>query len=909
MSKNPLFPIVEVLPELLARLQEHPRLVLEAPPGAGKTTQVPPYLLDAPWLAGRKILMLEPRRIAARAAAEFMAAQRGERVGETVGYRIRFESKVSARTRIEVVTEGILTRLIQSDPELSDIGAILFDEFHERHLHGDLGAALALDVQASLRPDLRLVIMSATLDGEKVARWFDAARLTSAGRSYPVRIEYPPAKANEEWPFQLRRVVEKALDETEGDLLVFLPGRREIERARLLLEPLSHRERAWGEGPGEAVRQSDPGPSSNGQEPECPEGQGRPRGTAPSGHFLPGGEGKSEGIREAITILPLHGELSLAEQHAALAPAASGTRRIVLATNVAESSITLPGIRAVIDLGLAREPRFDPNSGFTRLETVIISQASADQRAGRAGRVAAGAAYRLWPQSQRLEPSRRAEIAQVELSALALDLAAWGSADLRWLDPPPFGALAGARELLTEIGATDRDGRMTELGRAILAAGATPRLAAAVLRASRDDRALACDLLALIEARNPLRGEGGRSDDFRQRHAALLAYRREGGRAARTFSADAGALAAIEQSTGGWRRRFEVADGNARRSRPSALGPGPSNAPREHDSHNLAVGNILIHAFPDRIARQDPGNPRRYQLANGRGARLHENSLLYGEPWLVMLDLRFEERDSLVLSAAPFDADLLERDFPQLFARERVVRWNGENRAVEAFEEQRFAAIVLARRGVRADADDAAPALLAAVRELGLDALPWSEHARGLRLRVALLREACPELALPDLSDDALLGSLEEWLAPHLAGKTRLDALSAQQLGEALGAKLDYAQRRALDELAPEAFAVPSGNSKRLHYETGKPPVLAVKLQELFGLADTPRIAKGRVPALLHLLSPAQRPIQVTQDLRGFWERTYPEVKKELKGRYPRHPWPDDPWSAKATARAKPRGT
>ena len=887
VSKNLLFPIAEVLPELQARLQAHPRLVLEAPPGAGKTTQVPPALLDTPWLAGRRILMLEPRRIAARAAAEFMAAQRGERVGETVGYRIRFESKVSARTRIEVVTEGILTRMIQADPELTGIGAILFDEFHERHLHGDFGAALALDVQASLRPDLRLVIMSATLDGERVARWFGAPRLTSAGRSFPVRIEYPPAKANEDWPLHLRRIVERALTEIEGDVLVFLPGRREIERARQVLastqqsEPLSPWERGRGEGRAQAERPSDPRPSS-----------------APAGHLLPEGEGK-------IDVVPLHGELSLAEQHAALAPASPGTRRIVLATNVAESSVTLPGIRVVVDLGLAREPRFDPNSGFTRLETVSISQASADQRAGRAGRVAAGVAYRLWPQSQRLEPARRAEITQVELSALALDLAAWGATDLRWLDPPPPGALAGARELLTELGATDRDGRLTELGRAILAAGATPRLAAAVSRASPSDRALACDLLALIEARSPLRGERGRSDDFRQRHAALLAYRREGARAASTFGADAGALAAIEQAAAGWRRRFAVAEGEARHFQPSARSPQRSSAAPEA----LRVGNVLVHAFPDRIARQDPANPRRYQLANGRGARLHENTLLYGEPWLLVLDLRFEERDSLVLSAAPFDPDLLERDFPQLFERERRVRWNAESRAVEAFEERRFAAIVLERRSVPVGADDAVPALLAAVRELGLEALPWSEHARTLRARVALLREACPELGLPDVSDAALLATLDDWLAPHLAGKTRLDALSAQQLGEALGARLDYAQRRTVDELAPESLSVPSGNSKRLHYEPGKPPVLAVKLQELFGLADTPGIAKGRVPVLLHLLSPAQRPIQVTQDLRGFWERTYPEVKKELKGRYPRHPWPDDPWSAKATARAKPRGT
>jgi ATP-dependent helicase HrpB len=833
VHKSIELPIDEVLPELKARLARHSRLVLEAPPGAGKTTRVPLALLDTPWLAGRKILMLEPRRIAARAAAEFMAAQLGESVGERVGYRIRFEARVSARTRIEVVTEGILTRLIQSDAELADIGAILFDEFHERHLHGDFGAALALDVQASLRPDLRLLIMSATLDGERVARWFDASRLTSAGRSHPVRIEYPPARAQEEWPFQLRRIVEKALSETDGDVLVFLPGRGEIERTKQALAPVA----------------------------------------------LERGDG--------LEIVPLHGELSLIEQHAALASAPAGTRRVVLATNVAESSVTLPGIRAVIDLGVAREPRFDPNSGFTHLQTVTISQASADQRAGRAGRVAAGVAYRLWPQSQRLETSRRAEITQVELSALALELAAWGSADLRWLDAPPPGALASARELLIALGAVDADGRLTELGRSMLATGATPRLAAAVLRAPQSLRALACDLLALIDARSPLRGEHARSDAFAQRHAALLAWRR--GDAGRGADADTRALATIDQAATGWRRRFDV----------RATSHAPPGA--------LDIGNILIHAFPDRIARQDSANPRRYQLANGRGARLHENTLLYGEPWLVVIDLRFEDRDSLIFAAAPFDEALLERDFGERFVRERHVRWNRDTRAVEASEELRFAQIVLERRSVPTQADEALPALLAGVRELGLDALAWSEHTATLRMRVAMLRDACPELVLPDLSDAALLATLDDWLAPRLAGKTRLDALTSAQLGEALAAKLDYAQRRTVDDLAPEMLRVPSGNERHLQYEPGKPPVLAVKLQELFGLADTPRIAKGRVPVTLHLLSPAQRPIQVTQDLRGFWERTYPEVKKELKGRYPRHPWPDDPWSATPTARAKQR--
>ncbi|MBS0558022.1 MAG: ATP-dependent helicase HrpB [Proteobacteria bacterium] len=837
MMKSTHFPIHEVLPEILASLAQHPRLVLEAPPGAGKTTQVPLALLDADWLGDKKILVLEPRRIAARAAAEFMAAQLGQEVGATVGYRIRFEAKTSARTRIEVVTEGILTRLIQSDPELPGIGAILFDEFHERHLHGDLGAALALEVQSTLRPDLRLAIMSATLDGERIARWFDAPRITSAGRSFPVRIEYPTAKANEDWPFHLRRVVEVALRETDGDILAFLPGRREIEQASNALSPDSRRGRGLGEG---------------------------------------------------VQILALHGELALAEQHAALAPTRAGTRRIVLATNVAESSVTLPGIRAVIDSGLAREPRFDPNSGFSRLQTVNISQASADQRAGRAGRVAEGIAYRLWPQSLRLEPARRAEIAQVELSALALELAAWGSPDLHWLDAPPQGALASARDLLVLLGALDANARVTSLGRRMLTTGAAPRLTAMALRAPDAQRALACDLIALIEARNPLRGDGGRNDDFRARVAVLHAWRSDK-RGARHAGADPGALAAIDQAASGWRRRFDA----------------KSAAPNSHD--RLALGNLFVHAFPDRVAKQDGNDPHRYRLSNGRGAHLHPNTQLYGEPWLVVTDLRFDERDSLILAAAPFDADVLERDFSASFARERASRWNPYKRAVETFEERRFAQLVLERRGVPAKPEDALPALLCAVRDIGLATLPWSDHALALRGRVACLREWCPELELPDLTDAALLDSLEDWLAPYLAGKTRLDALSPTILGEALASRLTHAQRKLVDELAPESLTVPSGSHKRLHYEPGKPPVLAVKLQELFGLADTPRIARGKAAVVLHLLSPAQRPIQVTQDLRSFWERTYPDVKKELKGRYPRQHWPDDPWTATPTARAKPR--
>ncbi len=858
MTADPsLFPISPLLPEILATLAKQPRLVLEAPPGAGKTTQVPLALLEAPWLAGQKIVMLEPRRIAARSAAYFMARQLGEEIGQTVGYRIRFEAKVSAATRIEVVTEGILTRMIQDDPELAGIGAIVFDEFHERHLTGDLGAVLALEVQATLRPELRMVVMSATLDGERIAQWLDAPRLCSGGRSFPVHIAHPPARPQEGVEQHLVRVLWRALGEHDGDVLAFLPGRREIARTQALLANI-----------------------------------------------------QKAGDDTEIEVLALHGELSTGEQQAVLTAAPAGTRRIVLATNVAESSITLPGIRVVIDAGLAREPRFDPNSGFSRLQTVAISQASADQRAGRAGRVAAGTAYRLWPQSKRLQPARSAEILQAELSGLALELAAWGiAADsqdaLHWLDPPPGGALAQARAVLRQLAALDADGRITPLGRAMLALGATPRLAAAALRADAPMRPLLADLLALMEARSPLRGAQARSDDFRVRVAALHAWRNRRGM---TGDIDRGALAAIEQSSRAWRRRLElptaVSGARSSTSRAGDTGPWLSGVP---DSH--IVGDLLLHAFPDRVARRDEGQSLRYTLANGRGARLHENTELQGEPWLVVLDLRHETRDSLILAAAPFDPGVLERDFAPLFTRERSLSWNDERAAVEAHEEGRFAAIVLDRRRVPAKPEDALPALLAAVRVRGIDALPWTDHARRLRARMGALRAWMPELGLPDVSDAALLATLEHWLMPSLAGKSGLNALSGAELSQALAGLFDHSQRRLLDAQAPESLTVPSGQQRPLAYAEGEPPVLAVKLQELFGLAETPRVGGGRIAVTLHLLSPAGRPIQVTQDLRGFWERTYPEVKKELKGRYPRHPWPDDPWTATPTHRAKRRDT
>jgi ATP-dependent helicase HrpB len=557
----------------------------------------------------------------------------------------------------------------------------------------------------------------------------------------------------------------------------------------------------------------------------------------------------------------------------------------------------LPGVRVVIDGGLAREPRFDPNSGFSRLEVVAIAQASADQRAGRAGRVAAGWTYRLWPQSQRLEPQRRPEIAQVDLSGLALELAAWGNADLRFVDPPPPGALAAAHDLLRRLAALDGnegDGRITALGRRMLALGTHPRLAAMLLAPNNDgERALACDLAALLEARDPLRS---RSDALATRWQALAAFRN--GRV--PADASRAALAAIDAAARQWRRRLRI-----------DTAP-PGDAP----AHLL--GDLLLHAFPDRIAHRHAGDARRYQFANGRMARLFDDSALHGEPWIVASELRHEARDALILRAAPLDETRLQREFPQRFVEVDAVRWDAGKRALVAQRERRYERIVLdARPAGRVDPAQAAQALADAVRELGLEVLPWSDALRQWRARVVCLRQWLPELAaeLPELSDPALLATLDTWLRPAFAGKARLDALTAEEFAAALQSCVDWSLRQRIDRLAPTRIVVPSGMERRIEYAfdgdsgAARSPVLAVKLQELFGLADTPRIADGRVPLTLHLLSPAGRPLQVTQDLRGFWDRTWPEVRSEMKGRYPKHPWPEDPWNATATHRAKPRGS
>lgn len=821
------FPIDEILPALHQRLAEHPRLVLEAPPGAGKTTQVPLALLSAPWCTGR-VLMLEPRRIAARGAAAFMARQCGESLGESVGYHIRFERKVSAATRIEVLTEGILTRRLQSDPMLDGVSAVIFDEFHERHLASDLGLALCREVQETLRPDLRLIVMSATLDGARLAAWLEAPRLTAQGRSFPVEIRHFPPRVQEPPAGHLRRAVAEALAQVEGDVLCFLPGKREIEQAQRSVE----------------------------------------------------------GLGAPVEIL--HGELGMEAQARLLAPSAD--RRIILATNVAESSVTLPGVRAVIDTGLAREPRFDPGSGMSRLETVTIAQSSATQRAGRAGRLGPGLCLRLWPESQRLDPATRPELQQVDLAGFALELKAWGSAALALPDPPPPGTLAQAQDLLRGLGALDEHGRMTAHGRAILELGVHPRLGNAMLRAPDAMKALACDLAALIEAPDPLRGDARLLDSLQPRLVALYRYRRGDGAA---LEVNRGALARVEQAARDWRRRLKISDLAA------------AVAPAEHDA-----GHLLALTYPDRIARRDEHNPRRYLLANGRGALLRQESDLVGTPWLAIADLKLEARDSLIRRAAPLDEALLATLFPDHLREETRQAFNPLTRAVETQTLRFFDSIPLITRTLPTPRDaQTAARLCSGIAALGVACLPWTEGLREWQARIALLRQHCPELNLPDTSDAALTSQLSAWLEPHLLGMTRLSELATAALAEALEALLDYPQRRALASFAPLDIEVPSGQRRRLSYAEGDAPVLAVKLQEMFGLADTPTVAQGRVPVVLHLLSPRQVPIQVTRDLRSFWDRTYPEVRRELKGRYPRHPWPEDPWTAPATHRAKPRGT
>ncbi|MFA5122709.1 ATP-dependent helicase HrpB [Zavarzinia sp.] len=821
-------PIDDVLPDLRAALRAASSAVLEAPTGAGKTTRVPLALLDEPWTAGGRILMLEPRRLAARAAARRMAAERGEAVGETIGYRVRFDSKVGPKTRIEVVTDGLFTRMITDDPSLDGVAAVLFDEFHERSLDGDLGLALSLETQEALRPELRLLVMSATLDGARVSALLGGAPvIRSEGRLFPVTVRY--AERREEGPIepQAARAVTRALAELAGDILVFLPGKAEIERTAALLE-------------GSLV--------------------------------------------SSVVLHRLHGDLELAAQDRALTPGAPGTRKVVLSTNIAETSLTIEGVAVVIDSGLARVAAFDPGTGMSRLETQRISAASAEQRRGRAGRLGPGTCIRLWTEAEQrgLVPHAAAEIERADMAPVALALALWGVADpstLRLLDQPNAGAFAAGRALLTRLGALDEGGFASEHGKALSRLGAHPRLGHLMLEGQRRGLgAMAVRLAALIEGRDPVkRSPQARDADLTLRLDALAGA--GGG------DVDRGLVRQLSQAAGQWCRRLRI-------------------DPREGDARSQ-LGLLVALAYPERVARRRPGGGGHYLMVSGQAARLDPAEPLAAQDFLAIAALDGKKRDGRVFLAAAIDAAEVEALFADQIEAAEFVAFDEETGQVRARRRRLLGALVL---------DDAiwpdppraavAEALAAAIRVKGLSCLPWTPAAESLRARVRFLHGLDAE-RWPDWSDQALLDGLQDWLGPYLDGISRLEALRRLDLAEILSARLDWPQRQALEAEAPSHLTVPSGNRHALDYGVGTAPVLAVKLQEMFGARETPTVARGRVAVVIHLLSPAGRPVQVTQDLVSFWARGYALVRADLRGRYPKHPWPEDPLTAPATAKTK----
>ena len=837
-------PIDAVLPDLRQALAARDEAVLEAPPGAGKTTRVPLALLDAPWLAGQTIVMLEPRRLAARAAAERLASELGEKVGETVGYRIRLDSKVGPKTRIEVVTEGILTRRLQADPGLEGVGLLIFDEFHERSLDADLALALSLNGRALLRDDpLKILLMSATLEGERLSKLLDDAPVVSSqGRMHPVDIQW--GRPYQPGEFIEPRVVDcilQALAEQSGSVLVFLPGQAEIRRVHQALQ-------------------------------------------------------ESLGERPEVLLCPLHGELDLNAQRAAIEPAPTGLRKVVLATNIAETSLTIDGVRVVIDAGLARVPRFDPGSGMTRLDTQRISRASATQRAGRAGRLEPGVCYRLWSEAQhdQLAAHGSAEMLQADLAGLTLQLARWGVTpdQLSWLDQPPMAAYGQAQDLLARLGAFKPGSRdnLSAHGQAMAELPAHPRIAHLLLRGQELGLAdMACDLAALLGERDIQRGGGA---DLHTRLALL-----------------SGESKAARGGQGGVQRARQL----ARQYRGQLRGK-PRNPVADPD-HSRWLGALLALAYPDRVARQRREGGAEYRLANGRAALFSEADALMKQPWLVIADLgsRQGQREERIYLAAEFDPALFDDVLAEQVETLDLLDWDEREQVLRAERQRKVGELVLSREPLPGLDDDArARALLGLVRRKGLNLLTWTPELRQWQARVALLRELDLQKngasEWPDLGDEALLASLEDWLQPYLGKVSRLSHFAALDLPSLLRNLLPWPLPQRLDELAPVHLSVPSGSNIRLDYSE-QPPILAVRLQELFGLADTPRIAGGRQQVKLHLLSPARRPVQVTQDLASFWRTTYSEVKKDLKGRYPKHYWPDDPLVAEATARAKPRGT
>jgi ATP-dependent helicase HrpB len=821
MDVSPL-PIDAALPELTAALRANNAAVLVAPPGAGKTTRVPLVLAREEWAQKaekkRRILVLEPRRLAARAAAERMAQTLGERVGDTVGLRVRFGSKISSRTRIEIITEGVFTRLILDDPMLDGVAAVIFDEFHERSLDADLGLALARDVQQGLREDLRILVMSATIDGARIAKLLgDAPVIASEGRAFPVETRYAGRDARPIEP-QVADTIVRAMRADTGSLLAFLPGAGEIRRTKTLLE------------------------------------------------------GRAE---PSTDVVALYGALTGDEQDRAIAPAPPGRRKIVLATSIAETSITIEGVRIVIDSGLARVPRYEPDVGVTRLETVRVSRAAADQRRGRAGRIEPGICYRLWdePQTAALEPFARPEILAADLSSFALDLAAWsgGPDQLAFLDPPPHAALTEAKALLRELGAIDSDGRITAEGKLLRRLPLPPRLARMVIDAGAEGDALpAAEIATLIGER----GLGGDDVDLRER---LNALRRDRSPRAR----DARAMA---------QRWADVA------SAPSPRGRGA-----------LSVGVLLALAYPERIAKNRGGAAGAFLLVNGRGVNIDPASALAREPFLAVAELAGTAAQGRILSAAPITLAEIEQRFPDRIEARKEIAFDAASASLRGRRSRRLGAIALSDQPMPVVAnDDTAPKLAAGIAGLGMHRLPWIKSLQQWRDRVMFLRASEGE-EWPDLSDAALTHTVNAWLAPALTAKTALGDITADELSTALRALLPWPLQRRLDAEAPTHFAAPTGSQVTIDYEAEGGPKIAIRVQELFGLDHHPAIAGGRVPLLIELLSPAHRPVQMTRDLPGFWRGSYAAVRAEMRGRYPKHPWPDDPIAAPATRRAKPR--
>jgi len=862
---QPELPIDAALPDLTAALRARNAAVLVAPPGAGKTTRVPLVLAREPWAVSKKILVLEPRRLAARAAAERMARTLGEKVGDTVGLRVRFGSRVSRRTRIEIVTEGVFTRMILDDPALDGVAAVLFDEFHERSLDADLALALALDVQQGLREDVKFLVMSATLDGARVAKLLGQAPvIASEGRAFPVATRYLGRDPRVNVETEVADAVARALRTDPGSVLVFLPGAAEIRRTEAMLRE----------------RLSDP----------------------------------------AVDVVPLYGALDADAQDRAIAPALAGRRKVVLATSIAETSLTIEGVRIVIDSGLARVPRYEPDVGLTRLETVRVSRAGADQRRGRAGRTEPGICYRLWdePQTASLAPYAKPEILAADLGSFVLDLAHWGVTDpgtLALLDSPPQAALAEARSLLRDLGAIDADGRITEAGRRLRALPLPPRLARMVV-AAEGAAGLAADIAVLLTER----GLGGDDVDLRHR---LQAFRRDRSRRAEdarriaarwtdlvVAAASPPARPAPSPLVGeGW-------GGGSFSDSESAAAPPPCPSPTRGEGTQAAspahgrpsIGAVLALAYPERIARNRGGGTGAFLLANGRGAGIDPVSPLAREPFLAVAELAGTAAQSRILLAAPISLAEIEARFGGRIEARDEIAFDEASAALRARRTRRLGAIVLAEQALRVTPSEAtAPLLADGIARLGLDRLPWTKSLRQWRDRVMFLRRA-EGGEWPDLSDAALAAGIGAWLEPLLRFKPSLAAISEDEFAAALQALLPWTLRRRLEDQAPTHFTAPSGSRVSIDYGAGEGPKLSIRVQELFGLGRHPAIAGGRVPLVVELLSPAHRPVQVTRDLPGFWRGSYAAVKAEMKGRYPKHFWPDDPLAAPATRRAKPRG-